>query len=96
MPKRLTPIERAIAGQPVDDRRDRYAANMRSKGFKRLTVMSKPEFAPLLRRLAEASRTLPNSEWERLIAEIEAIAGGTERPQRSEDAPPPRASGRRR
>ena len=32
MPKRLTPIERAIAGEP-NDRRERYAAKLRSEGL---------------------------------------------------------------
>ena len=55
MAKRLTPIERAIAGEPVD-RQQRWLAKKRKAGFIRLTVMIPEGRARELHDLARAWR----------------------------------------
>lgn len=55
MPKRLTPIERAIAGEPVD-RQQRYRRNVVKRGLVRVTVMVPNERAHELRGLARSWR----------------------------------------
>ena len=93
---KLTPIERAIAGQSPDRRR-RYDQEMRKKGFVRATFMCRPEYAELIKSLAKRLRDEPDAihELQALLDRIESHRGRTERPQRSEDAPrapaPPRA-----
>lgn len=49
--KRLTPIERAIAGEPTD-RQARYLRNVAKRGLVRVTVMVPASRAEELRRLA--------------------------------------------
>jgi hypothetical protein len=89
--KRSTPIERAIAGEP-SDRRKRYEAKMRAKGFKRVSFLVPPDSVELLHNLAKLSRTLPAADFEALMDELLNEANrGSERPQRSEDAPRPAA-----
>jgi hypothetical protein len=91
MPKRLTPIERAIAGEPTD-RRKRYEAKMRSKGFVRVTFTSTPDGIELIKQLARMLREDPVAgakAVQDLLERFPEPAGGTERPQRSEDAPRP-------
>ena len=51
MAKRPTPIERAIAGEPVD-RQERYRLNVSKRGFVRVTVMIPQGRADELRALA--------------------------------------------
>jgi hypothetical protein len=55
MPKRLTPIERAIAGEPVD-RQQRYRRNVLKRGLSRVTVMVPNDRALELRALARLWR----------------------------------------
>ena len=87
MPRRLTPIERAIEGQP-GDRRKRYQERMREKGFKRVAVLTRPENVDLVRTIARLSRTLSPEDWERFNSEALAILrGGPARTERSEGAP---------
>lgn len=87
MPRRLTPIERAIEGQP-DDRRKRYQERMRAKGFKRVTILTRPENADFVATVARLSRTLPPEEFDRFISEaLSILRGGPARTERSEGAP---------
>ena len=87
MPRRLTPIERAIEGQPVD-RRKRYQERMRAKGFKRVSILTRPENADFVATIAKLSRTLPPEDFEQFIAEaLQIISGGPARTERSEAAP---------
>lgn len=51
MAKRPTPIERAIAGEPVD-RQARYLRNVEKRGLVRVTVMIPASRAHELRSLA--------------------------------------------
>jgi hypothetical protein len=51
MSKRLTPIERAIAGEPVD-RKQRYMARLRKRGVTRVSVFVPEARADELRDLA--------------------------------------------
>lgn len=51
MAKRLTPIERAIAGEPLD-RQARYMRNVAKRGLVRVTVMIPASRAEELRGLA--------------------------------------------
>lgn len=91
---KLTPIERAIAGEPTD-RRKRYDAKMRREGFTRVTAMLRPDDAELLKLVVKKLRDDPASRdgLRRLIERLPAPQEGPERPQRSEDAPrPPSAS----
>lgn len=55
MVKRLTPIERAIAGEPID-RQQRYRRNVVKRGLVRVTVMVPNERAHELRSLARSWR----------------------------------------
>jgi hypothetical protein len=91
MTKRLTPIERAIAGEPTD-RRKRYEAKMRRNGFVRATFIAPPETLELIKELARLLRQDPDAgakALQELRELLTAPTGGTERPQRSEDAPRP-------
>jgi hypothetical protein len=60
MAKRLTPIEQAIAGPPLDRRR-RHDAKMASLGFKRVVVNLPREDAELVRKLAKKLREDPSA-----------------------------------
>lgn len=84
MGKGLTPIERAIAGEPADRRR-RYEERMRSKGFVRVAAMVRAEDVALLTAVARKLREDPDATHE--LQALLAAGDGTERPQRSEDAP---------
>lgn len=53
MAKRLTPIERAIAGEPLD-RQSRYVARLRKRGVKRVSVFVPEARADELRALARS------------------------------------------
>ena len=87
MPKRLTPIERAIAGEPTDRRR-RYDQRMKAKGFVRATFTVPADDVDILNRLSALSRTMDPDEFKQLLADaIQLLELGTERPQPSEDAP---------
>lgn len=86
---RLTPIERAIAGEPADRRR-RYDEKMRQKGFARVTAMVLPEDAELVKALAKRLRDDPaiRPAFRRIVeAAAKSSTERPERPQRSEDAP---------
>ena len=74
MAKGLTPIERAIAGEPVDRRR-RYDQRMRERGFKRITVNCAPEDVELLHRLAAKLRNSPPQEFVKRLDDLLASAG---------------------
>lgn len=88
MSKRLTPIERAIAGEPTD-RRKRYDEKMRRGGFTRVTAMLRADDAELMRQVAKKLRDDPDAinALRSLLERLEAPHSGPERPQRSEDAP---------
>jgi hypothetical protein len=88
MAKRLTPIERAIAGEP-SDRRRRYDAKMREEGFTRITLMVRPQDVDRVKRLAKSMRAEHRGLKPDPETRPEAPQEGTERPQRSEDAPRP-------
>ncbi len=85
---RLTPIERAIAGPPVD-RREVYLEKMRAQGFTRVTALLHVDDVELVHRLAKLLRddTGSRARLKHFLAQAEAGADGPERPQRSEDAP---------
>ncbi len=85
---RLTPIERAIAGDPVD-RRKRYEERMRAEGFTRVTAMVRTEDAEILHAVAKMCRDEPDgpARLHAMLAKLQVSAGRTERPQRREDAP---------
>lgn len=53
MAKRLTPIERAIAGEPLD-RKQRYMARLRGRGVTRVSVFVPDARADELRALARS------------------------------------------
>lgn len=84
MGNRPTPIERAIAGEPADRRR-RYDARMRSKGFVRFTATVDPEAAAALKPLVRLLREDPAAAA-KLRARLDALES-PERPQPGEDAP---------
>lgn len=67
---RLTPIERAIAGEP-SDRRRRYEHRLADKGIKRVAVSVRAEHAEFFHKLAVLSRmsTLHDPFWSSLMAE---------------------------
>jgi hypothetical protein len=94
---RLTPIERAIAGQPADRRR-RYEQHMRRRGLVRLTATVRSDDAPLLQALAKRLRDVP-SAIDDLRALLEASQEPQQRPgrtERGEGAPGASAASRRR
>jgi hypothetical protein len=74
MAKRLTPIERAIVGAPVDRRR-RYDERMRERGFKRITVNVAPDDVKLVQWLAAQSRVLSREEFKKLIDDLHVSSG---------------------
>lgn len=86
MAKRLTPIERAIAGQ-VPDRRRRYEEKMKAEGFVRINSYVRAEDYDLFSKLAAALRENPEQAGPELRRIAQALGEGAERPQRSEDAP---------
>lgn len=63
MAKRLTPIERAIAGEP-QDRRERYEAALKRRGLAYVKVLVPVEQAPRVRELAR-----------KLVADHDDVAG---------------------
>ena len=56
--KRLTPIERAIAGEPTDRRR-RYDQRKREQGFVRVTFTCTPQQAAALKRAMQVLASVP-------------------------------------
>jgi hypothetical protein len=58
MAKRLTPIERAIAGEPTDRRR-RYDQRKRDQGFVRVTFTCTRAQAAVLKRAMQALASVP-------------------------------------
>lgn len=70
MARGITPIERAIAGQPVDRRR-RYEQRMAALGFKRATVTIRPEHAAFFQRLAALSRVADDAKWLMVMGEVQ-------------------------
>ena len=89
MAKRLTPIERAIAGK-LPDRRRRYEDKMKAEGFVRVGSYVRAEDVEIFSQLAAALRENPEEAGAELRRIAEALGDGPERPQRqrSEDAPP--------
>lgn len=89
MPKKLTPIERHIAGEP-GDRRRRYDAKMRAQGFKRVALTVREQDVELWHEIAACLREDP-SRIDQLLQAVhdasDAPGRAAERPQRSEDAP---------
>jgi hypothetical protein len=86
MAKRLTPIERAIAGEP-DDRRKRYHERMRRAGFVRATFMTRPEDADLIKALAKKLRDDPAATMDGIRALLDDRQSGAGRTERGEGAP---------
>lgn len=84
MAKRLTPIERAIAGEPVDRRR-RYEQRMEQKGMVRVTAMLPADLVKPMQHLAKLLR-----DGEATTEALEALLSGlgaSERTEGTEGAP---------
>lgn len=69
--KGITPIERAIAGEP-SDRRRRYEHRLAAKGIKRIALNVRAEHVPFFHKLAALSRLDAadrDGAWESIMAE---------------------------
>lgn len=66
----ITPIERAIAGEPVDRRR-RYEQRLGTKGKKRIALIVRSEHVPFFHKLAAFSRLSVDDDgvWQSVMAE---------------------------
>lgn len=73
--KGITPIERAIAGEPADRRR-RYEHRAARDGIKRITVMVREEHAQLFHDLGHLSRQSKPGDsagWDSIMSEPTAF-----------------------
>lgn len=103
MAERLTPIERAIAGEPVDRRR-RHEQRQRERGIVRISFTCNRAQARALKRAMQALADIPDDADDEAFGDaygavLDAAVQGTlehielpperrtARPQRSEDAP---------
>lgn len=93
MAKRVTPIERAIAGEPRDRRR-RYEQRQSERGIERVSVLVRIEHAEFFKQLAILSRVGSADGWASIMADplefmetVKVQMERAERPQRSEDVP---------
>lgn len=68
MAKRLTPIERAIEGEPPDRRR-RYESRLEARGIKRISLAVRAEHALFFHKLAALSRVSDAAGWASVMSE---------------------------
>ena len=101
MGKHITPIERAIAGEPADRRR-RYEARQAEMGIKRVAMHVRQEHAEFFHLLAALSRVGSDEGWASIMADplefmahvkttLEEPADRPQRPRREDGPQAPQA-----
>ena len=87
MAKHITPIERAIAGEP-SDRRRRHELRQAEMGIKRVAVRVHREHVEFFQMLAVLSRLGPSETWASIMADpLDFMSGVKRRLAKTADRP---------